>query len=288
MSPPLTWAARLGLGVVLAVATLWFSQLVAGTPPVILGAAAAPAALYALALAWSERRAGRPAILLLAAVLWGGIGAAFLSHSLNDLARAWVTVLAGADQARTLTATLAAPAIEEAAKAAGLVLLLLVGRGAIADVRDGIVYGALIGVAFLFTENLVYFAFATLEGGAAGLARSVYLRGLLAGGNHAVFTATVGAGIGLARGVRSERARVLVPTFAVVVALAQHLAWNALASTAITRALCAAETPGGPCRPTPTDAALFVVVPLLTALFLGPGAAALLHLSRRAGAPRRP
>jgi RsiW-degrading membrane proteinase PrsW (M82 family) len=279
---------RLALAAVFgAAALLWLAQLIAGMPPLIVTAAAASAAVYALLVAWLQRGAGRPAPLLLASVVWGASGAAFLSHALNDLARGWIAVLAGSDQARALTSTLAAPAIEEAAKAIGLVLIVLLWRRAIGGVRDGIVYGALIGIGFVFTENLLYLAFAVLEGGAAALARSVYLRGLLAGGNHAIFTATVGAGVGLVCGAHARGERAVAATLAVAAALVQHLAWNALASGAITRALCGAEVPGGACRAAPADTALFVVVPLLTLLFLGPGAGALFYLAVRTPAPQR-
>ena len=256
-------------------ASAWLATLVAGTPAVIVAAAVAPAALYAFLIIWAQRRDARPPSLLIASLLWGITGAAFVSHTLNDLARAWLDVVAG-PQARALTATLVAPAIEEAAKASGLGLLRSVRPRSIATIRDGIVYGALIGVGFVVAENLIYLAFAALQGGESGLARSVYLRGLVAGANHAVFTATVGAGIGGVRAAIAPRARVAALSAGIVAALAQHLAWNAIASHVIVGALCGATTPGGACLPTPAAADLFIVVPLVVAAFLGPGAVALL------------
>ena len=199
----------LALGVVLlVVAAIWFARVLVGTPLLIIGAAAAPAALWTAAICWIQRGAGRPPALLLASFVWGAAAAAFLSHALNDLGRVWVALLAGADDARAVSSTLVAPIIEEGTKAAGMVLLLLVRRHRdFAGVRDGIVYGGLIGIGFVFTENLLYFMFAILQGGEARLVRSVYLRGLLAGGDHAVFTATIGAGIGWAVATTSRRAR---------------------------------------------------------------------------------
>jgi RsiW-degrading membrane proteinase PrsW (M82 family) len=276
------------IGILTAVvASMWGARLVAGTPPLIAGAAAAPVALYAGIVVWCQRGEGRPGVLLLASLLWGAVGAASLSNTTNELARAWINVLAGTDDARVLTSMLVAPIIEEAAKATGFFLLLLVQRDSIAGVRDGIVYGALVGIGFVLAESLLYLGFAVLEGGEASFVRSIYLRGVLAGGNHAVFTATVGAGIGWARAATSGRARTLGLGLAVAAALLQHLAWNAIAAGAIVRALCGAAVAGGACLPAPAAVDLLVVVPLVTALFLGPGTTALLWLSRRSGAVGR-
>jgi len=103
--------------------------------------------------------------------------------------------------------------------------------------------------------------------GAPGLGRSVYLRGLLAGADHAIFTATIGAGIGWARTAQAESVRRLAPVVAAAAACLQHIAWNGVASEAIVGALCGAEVPGGACRAMPSDHDLVVVVPLLTLAF---------------------
>jgi len=49
----------------------------------------------------------------------------------------------------------------------------------------------------------------------------------------------------------------------------------------IVGALCGAETPGGACLPAPAATDLFLVVPLVVATFLGPGAVALLVVYAR-------
>jgi hypothetical protein len=110
------------------------------------------------------------------------------------------------------------------------------------------------------------------------------VRGLLGGLKHAVFTGTIGAGIGWAREERATRARLLLPAGALLVAIGQHAAWNAVASEAITRALCGAAAPDAPCRAAPAAVALYVQVPVIVALFVGPGVLALLAIARR----RRP
>jgi len=266
---------------VTAIALAWMLRLVAGTPFLVLAGAAGPAALYAAIIWWMQRREGRPSALLAACFLWGAASAAFLSQATNDLARVWVGMLAGTDDARALTATWVAPLIEEAAKAAGLILLVALRPCLLRNVRDGVVYGALVGVGFLFTENLTYLRLAVLQGGGSGFGRGVYLRGLLAGANHAIFTATIGAGLGWARSAPFGRARRLAPILAGAAACLQHVAWNGVASGAIAGALCGAEVPGGACRATPAPGDLFVVVPALTLAFLAPGGGTLLYLAAR-------
>jgi protease PrsW len=275
-----------GIAALMLVACAWIVGVLSGTPVLIVFAAALPACLYAAAIIWMQRGDGRPPALLLGSVVWGAVAAAFLSHTVNELARAWMALLAGPDDARAVTTTLLAPAIEEAAKAAGLVLLLVWRRHRL-GIRDGIVYGALIGVGFVLTENLIYFAFATLLGGPSGLARSVYLRGLLAGADHAVFTATIGAGIGWATAASSRRARTVAPLAAWFAALGLHIAWNAIASDAITRALCGAEIAGGPCLPTPAMRDLFAVAPALVLCFLAPAGVVLARLYAGAARPQQ-
>ena len=49
---------------------------------------------------------------------------------------------------------------------------------------------------FAVGENATYYLLAAVQGGWEGLGRSVYLRGLVQGGNHAAFTAVVGAAVG--------------------------------------------------------------------------------------------
>jgi RsiW-degrading membrane proteinase PrsW (M82 family) len=257
-----------------------------GTPlPIVLGAVA-PATCYAAALYWAQRGAGRSALVLIGCLLWGAIVAPLLSTSLNDAARVWMEVVSRVGDARQLTATVVAPVVEEIVKACGLLVLLVFRPTALASVRDGVVCGALIGIGFVLTENLTYLGFAALQGGEAGLARSIYLRGVLAGTNHAIFTATIGAGIGWTRRTPSAGVRMTTLAAAVIAALAQHVAWNGVASPAIAHLLCGAPAPAAACLPAPTPIDLFGWVPMVILLFLGPGAIALLFLTSRPPAER--
>jgi len=229
-------------------------------PRILLLAAFGPAVLWALVIAVPARRLSRG--LLAAAFLWGALIAAPVSQ---HLAARWQL-----DPAAT------APAVEEALKAAPLVLLAVARAGAFAI----LVAGALAGLGFSAAENVQYLTLAAVQGGAEGLARAVYLRGFLQGLNHAVFTGAAAAGLGCARMPRTAGMRALVPVLGFAAAVGQHALWNALGSGAVTGVLCNATTRGGPCRH-PDAVDLFVRIPLIVAAIVGPGGLVLLAIARR-------
>ena len=261
-----------------APAVVWTADLLADTPWLILISATIPALVIATIVILLQRRARRPRAALALALLWGAIGAACVSSVGNEMARTW---MAAGDDARTTTALLVAPALEEVAKALGFLLLLVVLPGTLRNARDGIVYGALIGIGFVWTENFLYLGVALLQSGEEGLWRTLYLRGFVDAAAHLVFTASAGAAIG--HRASSGGLRGVTPAAGVLFAIAQHTAWNALAAPAIAEALCGA-TSGGQCLDHPTTLALFRSAPLITAVFLSPGIA-LTILAWRASKP---
>jgi RsiW-degrading membrane proteinase PrsW (M82 family) len=266
-------AARTRLGWLLALACgAAFVHAVVGTPAAIVLAAVAPALGYTGLLLLLDRHEREPLGLVLGMLLWGAAVAAPLASALNDLLLSWTT-------ARALVPILGAPLVEEAAKALGLLVLLALVPHEIDDTLDGLVYGAVIGVGFAMTENLTYFTLAAVQGGTDGLIQSLYLRGGLAGFNHAVFTAAIGAGVGYCRDAPSPRAGRLGLGAGIVLGLGHHAVWNAVAAPALARDLCGAELPGGPCAATPPPWGLYVVAPFVVALFLGPGGLVLLGIA---------
>src|SRR6185503_10515106 len=175
------------------------------------------------------------------------------------------------------------PAVEELAKASALLVVLAVWPGALNDSLDGIVYGALAGLGFAATENLGYYTLAALQGGAPGLTRALWLRGLLQGMNHAAFTATAGAAVGWAVGRMAPRpAHGVIVLLGLGMAVLVHAVWNAVASETITQILCGAPVAGAACMPAPAPFDLLVTVPILVATFVGPLAVVLLAIATRA------
>lgn len=282
MNSTATRASAIG-GLLLAMpAVAWTAELLAGTPSLILGAAAAPALLLAAIIAFAQRGGGRALGTLVFSLAWGAVGAAWLSTIGNESARRWIDAVTEGDD-RTLTALLVAPVLEESAKALGLLLLL--GGGRLRSARDGIVCGALVGVGFVFAENLLYLGLSMLQGGEAGLLRALHLRGIVGAAPHVVFTACAGAGLGWAAGGASSGRRWLAPTLGVMSAIAQHVAWNALAAPAIAHVLCDAPDSGGACLAAPTSTSMFWESGIVALVFLAPGLLALGAVWRAARPP---
>ncbi|MBX3027322.1 PrsW family intramembrane metalloprotease [bacterium] len=274
-------AARLrsiASALIAALLLLGFARLMRDVPWPLLALSLAPAAIAAAVVLRLDRRWQRRRRLLLGAFLWGAVAAPAVALLLNRAARAGLGELAGAATATWLAGALAAPAIEEIAKAAALAALALGWRGALRDVRDGIVVGALIGIGFTMAENLYYFALAALAGGAGGLAESVYLRAALGGLLHPTFTATAGAGFGWApRG--PDAPAIVAPLLGLLLAIGQHLLWNAVGAPWLNAA---------PCGPAAAACGLdgrlwywLVAAPAIVALFLAPGLIGLALAARR-------
>jgi len=126
--------------------------------------------------------------------------------------------------------------LEELAKGLAVLLLFLVMRNEFDDVVDGIVYGAAVGLGFNFLESISYmtnlYSIFSVEGYgwiAAGIqwyGRQVL--GLFFG--HATYTAFIGAGVGIARQLKSRRQQALAIVAGFIIAIAGHFSWDAWAT----------------------------------------------------------
>ena len=242
----------------------------------IVLAAVAPAVAAGTILGVVARPAGRTWIGGLVAFAWGAVVASLAASALNDLAAAR---LPPAISARWLP-TVIGPMIEELSKAGGFLLVGLAADRALGGVRGRIATGALIGFGFAVAENIGYYVLAAVQGGYEGLGRAIYLRGVIQSGNHAVFTAALGAAIGTADTARAGR-RVTIVALGLVTAIALHVVWNAMVSQAIATVLCNAPEGSDACTATPDTTDLLLAVPALEAVFLLPVLGVLVRLARR-------
>ncbi|MDX2169391.1 MAG: PrsW family glutamic-type intramembrane protease, partial [Deltaproteobacteria bacterium] len=230
---------RLWIGVAIALLLLaGAARLIADTPALLLVAALLPAlGLAALAVRLDAPRDATRRVWV-GAFLWGAVVAPVIAALVNGALRAWVASWSDAAVATAWTGHLGAPLVEEGAKAAALVGVVLLWRDAVRDGLDGLVVGALVGLGFTVAENCYYFALAAVGGGVDALMESVYLRAALGGPLHAVFTASAGAGIGAGRAAAGA-ARWWAPLVGFALAVAQHAAWNALGAGWLDGAPCA-------------------------------------------------
>lgn len=193
-----------------------------------------PTAIYVLLVWWLDRYEKEPLWLLAVAFLWGAIPAAILSVLLESLIDIPIYALGGESLATNLLSLAAgAPIIEETAKGIAIAGLVLLFPREFDDVLDGIIYGAMIGFGFAFTENVFAYFIPILqdEGIAAGLV-NVFLRTVVFGFNHAFWTAILGAAVGYARWCPGWGRRLLVPLAGWALAVSFHAIHNAGAALA--------------------------------------------------------
>jgi hypothetical protein len=109
-------------------------------------------------------------------------------------------------------------------------------------VRDGIVYGALVGVGFNWFEAALYVAQGYAETGAPPYGLQLGSRYALLGlGGHAMSTGIFGAFLGIAMQTQRGWIRILAPIAGVVLAIAAHMVNNALPLVAALAAVAAGE-----------------------------------------------
>jgi RsiW-degrading membrane proteinase PrsW (M82 family) len=193
-----------------------------------------PTLVYVSCIWWLDRYEKEPAWLLILAFLWGAIPAALLSVFVELILDAGILAVAGDSLVGALASvSVAAPMVEESAKAIALAGLVLLFRHEFDDVLDGIIYGAMIGFGFALTENVFAYFLPILyeEGLGAGLI-NILMRTVVFGFNHAFWTGIVGAALGYARLSRNVPLRLLAPAGGWVAAVSLHGLHNAGATLA--------------------------------------------------------
>ncbi|GAB2532169.1 PrsW family intramembrane metalloprotease [Brachybacterium huguangmaarense] len=146
----------------------------------------------------ADRWDPQPASTLVLALAWGAIVATGISYVVNTAGGMLVYAVTGDGEiAGFVGATFIAPFVEETSKGAGLLLLMLLARKRFNGPLDGLIYGALIGGGFAFTENILYYARAYTEDGAGGAGFLIFLRGVLGIFGHPIYTSLTGVVMGL-------------------------------------------------------------------------------------------
>ncbi|MER7798093.1 PrsW family intramembrane metalloprotease [Microbacterium sp. NPDC096154] len=220
------------LGVLLLGLGVYFAGMI-GVAPSLIGFIAAlfPYAVVLGTVVVIDRWEPEPKGLVFFALAWGGIASIALTL-IFGLPFTILTIMLGAPD--YWGAVVQAPLMEEFFKVAGLVLLLWIGRRAFDGPVDGIVYGAMIGAGFAFTENIQYFAGAVVEGGFEQLAQLFVLRGVMSPFCHSMFTAVAGYMIGRAvRDGAGPGRRLAYGALGYAGAVLLHAVWNGGATFAV-------------------------------------------------------
>lgn len=221
------------LGLAFLVMTLLVILIVAASVwdpvalPLSVIAAVAAAVFYSWLVLRLDRYEREPRRVLIAAFAWGAIGAVFFSLIIELVSGGILIAAVGKDAGTILTLGVGAPIIEETCKALALIGLLIWARDEFDNVLDGLVYGALIGLGFAMTENILYFGSAYIDEGLTAFGALFAVRAVIDGFGHALYTGTTGAAMGWARERhRRGKLRFIVPVIGLCLAIFQHFLWN--------------------------------------------------------------
>ncbi|MDR5701078.1 PrsW family intramembrane metalloprotease [Agromyces aerolatus] len=191
----------IALGGLAALLVIAYLALALGLSTLVVGSLLAfiPLIAVLLAIRWVDRWEPEPRWALWFAFLWGAavsVAIALIVDLGVQLAVAAVTPGGAPDEA--LQAVVQAPVVEEVAKGLGVLLLFAFARAHFDGPVDGLVYAATVAGGFAFTENVLYFGAALVEGGAAGLGTTFVVRGIFSPFAHVLFTACIGLALGVA------------------------------------------------------------------------------------------
>lgn len=191
-------------------------------------ASAIPAVLYCYLVLRLDRYEREPLRAVLAAFGWGAVASVLLAIVLELITgEVLLAAIGDADAASVLSLAIGAPLIEETTKGIALLVLLWFFRRELDNVLDGLVYGAVIGLGFAMTENILYLGTEYVDGGARALGELFIARVVISGFGHAAYTATTGAAVGWTRSrYRRGSMRYFVPVLGWSVAVLLHALWN--------------------------------------------------------------
>jgi RsiW-degrading membrane proteinase PrsW (M82 family) len=235
---------RVGLTVV-AIVVLGFAGLIVvrilagelGSTGLWVGGAFAvlPVIPVTFALLWLDRWEPEPPGYLLAAFGWGATVAALIAVIVNTVFNLLFRAMYDGPTSDAITAIAVAPVVEELAKGAFVIGFWLLHRREFDGIIDGIVLAGFSALGFAFTENVLYFGRAFIDGIAAsgaveaGLVSSVgtfVVRGILSPFAHPLFTAMTGFGVAIAAASHRRGRRVVAVIAGLAVAIVLHATWN--------------------------------------------------------------
>jgi protease PrsW len=182
-----------------------------------------PAFLFSWFIYWLDRYEKEPRWLLIMAFVWGGFVAvigAIIGSIILDVG--FMVVLQDETLTDIASGSITAPFVEEFWKGLAVLAVVLIFRKEFDSILDGIVYGAIAGLGFAATENVLYFLSQYADGGWAAMLSNFTLRvGVFAWG-HPFYTAFTGLGFALARMNRNVLVKIIAPIIGYFLAVFAH------------------------------------------------------------------
>jgi len=190
-----------------------------------------PMAFYAWVLYYLDRYEKEPLKLLVSVFLWGGIIAAGAAFVINSITSSGIYFITQSEFATQLTiSTLVAPVVEETLKGAAVLIVFLFFRSEFDSLLDGLVYAGIAALGFAATENSWYiYQLGFLEYGWEGLLKMTFVRSVLVGWQHPLYTAFIGLGFAFSRRSKEPFIRWISPLVGWTLAVILHLLHNLFA-----------------------------------------------------------
>ncbi|MCL4488830.1 MAG: PrsW family intramembrane metalloprotease [Chloroflexi bacterium] len=224
---------------------LW--PLYGGAPQIIstflLGSLfAAIASIPAILLVWYlDRREHESPLLLAGAAVWGAVVSTSFSLLFGTALYGYLLHLAknmGGSvfgfSAETLSAVLATPVVEEVVKGIAILLLFWLLRADFSDLRDGLLYGAMVGLGYNAGQYAIFLLEEYVGTGSPPYLSMGALQFVFLGVNgHFVYSALLGAGFGLARQTHEPRLKNLAPIGGLVLAILANMLANSVGTKVI-------------------------------------------------------
>lgn len=174
---------------------------------------------------WLDRWKPQPKIILGLCLLWGAVAAVTLTLVFSIVGKVALYLAGVGSLPDAYGAVVEAPVVEETTKTVLLVVIVLAARRHFEGPLDGLVYGALIGAGFAFTENVLYLGGAWEQSG-GDLLGTFILRCLCSPLLHTVFCTCAGVTIGFAARKWKWWATVLMWLPGLLVGMLLHAVWN--------------------------------------------------------------
>lgn len=192
----------------------------------LIGLSAIPLIGIIAYVLWLDRWKPQPKLLLGICLLWGAVAAVILTLFVSLVGEVALYMIGVGGMPSTVGAVIQAPIVEETTKTVLLVVIVLAARRHFEGPLDGLVYGALIGAGFAFTENVLYLAQAWDSGQLGGLFLTFAMRCIGSPLLHTTFSTCAGVTIGLAARKWPWWAVVLMWFPGLIVGMILHGVWN--------------------------------------------------------------
>lgn len=224
---PFAWLTALAIAVLLLLIALgWLLSTWQASAVLMMLPAFVPLGIVLATVWWLDRWEPEPRMLMVLALIYGA-GAAILGTLIsgNYLLGIAGKYLPSQNDVDAFSVLFQGPVTEEVIKAAGLVLIFLIARNEFDGPLDGLIYAALIGAGFAFTENVVYFANSVAD--PQNFIATLVVRCFLSPFAHVLFTGVVGMALGWGARRSHDRLRLILSfTGGLLGAIALHAFWN--------------------------------------------------------------